>query len=86
MAECEKLSSCAFVKAFENDDERKLALKGFVRMYCQGDKQEICTRKKVSQILNGPHNVPSNMMPNGFPLFGTSNEHWSSDVHSAINK
>ncbi len=84
MADCEKLATCAFVKAYENDESRKLALKGLVNMYCKGDKQNQCIRKKVSKALGGPEHVPKNMMPTGLPLSGTSKDDWSEEVLNAM--
>ena len=76
MVDCEKLATCAFFKEYEKDETRRLALKGFANMYCKGDKQDACIRKKVSKRLGGPENVPANMMPNGYPMVGTDRESW----------
>jgi hypothetical protein len=84
MEECEKLANCAFFKEYEKDEERKLALRGFANMYCRGDKQDICIRKKISKLLGGAEFVPVNMMPNGLPLKGTSSENWSDDVKNIM--
>ncbi|MBN1502992.1 hypothetical protein JW930_05600 [Candidatus Woesearchaeota archaeon] len=84
MADCENLATCAFFKEYETDEDKKMALQGFVNMYCKGDKQNECVRKKVSKALGGPQNVPVNMMPNGMPLAGTSNADWSDAVKNAI--
>ncbi len=84
MTDCEKLSTCEFMKVFSNDDSRKLALAGFVRAYCKGDNQNICFRKIVSKELKGSEHVPKNMMPTGRPLSGTKDDSWSEDVKIVI--
>jgi hypothetical protein len=84
MGDCEKLSACAFFKEYSNNSELSLALKGFANMYCKGDKQEVCIRKKVSKLLGGADKVPVNMMPNGFPIRGTDDSNWSDDVKKII--
>jgi hypothetical protein len=85
MADCENLDVCAFFKAYSNDEQLKLALQGFVSMYCKGDKQGQCVRKKVSKALGGPQYVPVNMMPNGVPLAGTTNADWPQNVKDAVH-
>ncbi len=61
MSTCPNLEKCGFVKKY--GETKKLAIKGFISMYCQGDKQNICERKKYKQLHNSP---PSDeMMPNG---------------------
>jgi len=72
MVECENLTKCEFFKRYQNDEDKKYALMGFVRAYCKGDKQDECVRKKVSKALGGPDKVPTNMMPSGLALFGTT--------------
>jgi hypothetical protein len=84
MSDCANLSKCAFFKQYENLENKKLALRGFVRTFCKGDKQGECVRKKVSKALGGPDKVPLNMMPNGLPLAGTSKEEWSAEVKALI--
>lgn len=85
MADCEKLATCAFFKEYENDPARKLALKGFVNLFCKGDMQAECIRKKIS-ALGGPEKVPVNMMPNGKPLSGTSDASWPEEVRNIISR
>ena len=84
MADCEKLATCAFFIEYEKDVSKKLALEGFAKMFCRGDKQDDCVRKKVSNALGGPEHVPVNMMPNGRALSGTSDSDWSEQVISAM--
>jgi len=84
MADCENLATCAFFKVYENDESKKMALQGFINIYCKGDKQHVCLRKKVSKALGGPDKVPTNMMPNGRPLAGTSSDSWSQDVKNQL--
>jgi hypothetical protein len=84
MTECEKLATCAFFKEYESDENKKLVLGGFVKLYCKGDKQNECIRKKVSTMLGGPEKVPVNMMPDGHPLAGTNKEDWSKEVIDSV--
>ena len=85
MVDCEKLEGCTFFKTYQTDESRKLALAGLAAMYCQGEKQNICKRKKVCVALGGdPKNVPTNMMPTGQPLAGTDSRGWSLEVMDAL--
>ena len=83
MAECERLTECAFFKEYEKDPQKRLALQGFIKLYCKGEMQGQCIRKKVSGTLGGPENVPVNMMPNGKPLPGTDESFWLTNVKRA---
>jgi hypothetical protein len=85
MEDCEKLAACAFMKAYESDENTKFALRGFVRMYCKGERKDICIRKKVSKTLGGPEHVPLNMMPDGLPILGTSNHDWPEEVRTLVS-
>jgi hypothetical protein len=76
---CEKFGKCVFVRKYENDLEKRFALKGFVRLFCQGEKQCECVRIKIAQRLGGDK-VPGNMMPNGLPLSGTTKDAWSNEI------
>ena len=62
MAEsCEMLENCGFFKKY-----RKLnyfACDEFIRLYCRGDRQNECIRKKYRKEHNAP--PPDNMLPNG---------------------
>ncbi len=61
MRDCELLSRCGFfIKYCQTKD---LACKGFMRMYCKGDKQEECKRK----IFRKQHGKPpsDDMLPSG---------------------
>ena len=80
---CNLLDTCAFFEKYESDPSRQLPLKGFVLKYCKGGKQNQCVRHKIDHVL-GHGNVPVNMMPNGFPLSGTSKQDWSESVKKAI--
>lgn len=80
MGDCGNLANCKFFRRYKNYENKKYALMGFVRAYCKGDKQDECLRKKVSKALGGPRSVPSNMMPSGLPVFGTTKEDWSDEV------
>lgn len=82
--DCENIATCNFFKHFEENLERQMVLRGFIRIYCKGDRQDKCMRKQISKRFGGGQFVPSNMMPNGFPLPTTNNLEWSDDVKSAI--
>jgi hypothetical protein len=84
MTECSNLSTCSFVKYFESNKGNDLALRGFIKTYCKGAKQDDCKRKKISKALGGPLNVPPNMMPNGLALSGTNTEKWSKEVKAIV--
>lgn len=58
---CPNLEKCGFVKKYSTTDS--LAVKGFVSMYCQGEKQDECKRKTY-KAQHGA--IPSDdMLPNG---------------------
>lgn len=80
MADCENLAYCSFFKGASKEEKYK----DLIDMYCKGDKQDECVRKRVSKALGGPENVPSNMMPNGSPLLGTDDSTWSEDVTKVL--
>lgn len=61
MKECEMLNNCGFFKKYRQTKD--LACKGFMRMYCRGDKQEECKRKQYKKQHGHP---PSDdMLPSG---------------------
>lgn len=80
MTDCENLAYCPFFK----DASKEEKYKGFIDMFCKGDKQDKCIRKKVAKALGGPENVPANMIPNGSPLLGTDDSTWSDDVINVL--
>jgi len=82
--DCEKLSTCAFFKEYERDDSKRLALNGLASLYCKGNRQSDCVRKKISEVLGSSDKVPVNMMPNGQPLAGTDTSDWSKEVREAM--
>jgi len=84
--ECENLAKCQFFKYSESSNSKRLALRGFVNMYCRGARQETCIRKKVCNIMGGAEYVPENMMPNGMAISGTSNAKWSEEVVSTLKQ
>lgn len=86
MNNCKNLENCFFFREYNNDPSRRLALRGFVNIYCQGSRQHKCIRKKISKKLGGPQNVPCNMMPNGSPLSGTSRDDWTEDVFQVLDE
>ena len=84
MPDCANLATCSFFRKYETDENLKIALQGFINRYCKGDMQDECVRKKVSKALGGPQKVPTNMMPNGMPLSGTSRDDWSAEVKQVL--
>jgi hypothetical protein len=80
MSECQNLKTCAFFAYYEKTKGNNLALKGFVTTFCKGQKQDECSRKKVSKALGGSSYVPVNMMPNGLPLSSTDSKEWPKQV------
>jgi hypothetical protein len=61
MTECPNLPNCGFMKKF--CDSKNLACKGFIALYCRGDRQSDCERKRY-KAAHGT--APSDdMMPNG---------------------
>ncbi|MHA2252967.1 MAG: hypothetical protein ACXAD7_21570 [Candidatus Kariarchaeaceae archaeon] len=80
MVDCANLGGCNFFRTYTNDAFRQLALKGFVNKYCKGDNQEKCVRKIICEQLGNSKFVPPNMMPNGFPLSGSTRDDWSDEV------
>lgn len=61
MSDCPNLSACGFMKAFGTS--KSLVCKGFVAMFCRGDKQDACQRK-IYKAKNGVP-PPDAMMPDG---------------------
>ena len=84
MDDCQNMSRCSFFIAYANNDGHKAAVSGFIRLYCRGEKQHACVRKKVSSAVGGPEKVPSNMLPNGVPVSGTNSSSWSEEVKRAL--
>ena len=84
--ECEQLLECVFFKEYDKDEDKKVAMTGFKRMYCQGEKPLQCARKKVSTVLGGVHKVPVNMMPSGGPVSGTDTSNWTQEVLDCLKK
>lgn len=61
MKECELLTRCGFFRKYRLTKD--LACKGFMRMYCQGEKQNDCKRKIYRKENGFP---PSDdMLPSG---------------------
>lgn len=59
MDACEKLEKCGFVLKYGEE----LACKGFVNMYCKGEKQLVCKRKEyVAEHGTAPSD---DMLPSG---------------------
>ncbi len=66
MKDCENLATCGFFR--KHLEAKTLACQGFIRQYCQGDKQDDCKRK----IYKQQHGVPASddMLPSGQLLAG----------------
>ena len=84
MKYCENLENCALFNKYKSDENKRYALMGFVRVYCKGDKQAECVRKKLSKALGGSDKVPTNMMPSGLPVFGTMKDDWHAEVKALL--
>ena len=61
MAVCANLPTCGFFK--NNENNRNLAVKGYISKYCQSELQDQCKRKEYRMQHGAP--PPDNMMPNG---------------------
>ena len=59
---CENMERCGFIRKYANDKDG-LAVRGFVLMYCQGDKQDCCKRKEYKMRTGNP--PPDEMLPSG---------------------
>ena len=64
------------------DESKSLAIAGFVRIYCRGNRQSQCLRKKVSAALGGPDHASLNMLPNGLAMSGTKTDDWPEEATS----
>jgi len=78
MKDCKNLSGCSFFNCCE-EYSKENSVKGFISIYCKGNKQEDCVRLKLSKTY-GKSIVPKNMMPNGYPLPGTTKEEWAEEA------
>lgn len=77
MKKCEKIKTCRFIQKHENNEEVKVALRGFIKKYCGSrQKSNKCIRKELANMLNGWDKIPDNMMPNGLRLPGTNDSDW----------
>ena len=83
---CENLATCKFFTLISTTKAGQTAVRGFELKYCKGDDSNSCVRKKVSKALGGARNVPDNMMPNGYPLAGTTTDLWSDSVKTLASK
>lgn len=61
MASCELLDRCGFFLKYR--DSLNLACRGFIRLYCTGEKIGQCERKKYRQQHGAP--PVDDMMPSG---------------------
>jgi len=78
MSECKNLSGCGFVKYCE-ESQKDQSVNGFISIYCKGPRMADCVRLKLCNQF-GKVVVPKNMMPNGFPIPGTSKGDWSAEA------
>lgn len=78
--DCANTDRCSFFIRYGKDEDKSLAIAGFLRKYCRGPHQEDCLRKVVSAALGGPEHVPANMLPNGLPMTGTSTDDWPEEA------
>lgn len=58
---CEHLKTCGFFKKYE--DSKKGACRGFIDLYCCGEKRDACERKQYRKAHGTP--PPDDMLPNG---------------------
>ena len=63
-AKCELLEKCGFFKKYQSTKD--LACRGFLNMYCQGPKMDVCRRKEYRKEHGAP--PPDDMMPNGMMI------------------
>lgn len=47
MSFCSNLSTCGFIKKY--GETKALELKGYLRKYCNGEKQDKCERKRFKK-------------------------------------
>ncbi len=80
MVDCGIMNQCSFFRVYGMDESKSLAIAGFVRIYCRGDRQAQCLRKKVSAALGGPDHVPPNILPNGLAMSGTKTDDWPEEA------
>ena len=78
IADCKNLKGCAFFNYNEEHPDVVAAKRGLSRQYCQGKKKNTCVRLGI--LCTYPEDVPQNMMPNGLPIPGTSDEGWKPEV------
>ena len=76
MTDCGLMRRCSFFREFGGDETFANALDGFLRVYCRGNRQSDCMRKRLAERLGTPDFVPANMLPNGLPVSGTSTASW----------
>ncbi|MDD4126126.1 MAG: hypothetical protein PHV39_00370 [Methanomicrobium sp.] len=86
MSRCVNYEQCPFLKKYETEFEKSEALKHRILIYCDGNLEEKCIRKKISKTLGGSIYIPVNMMPDGNPVPGTKNSEWSAEVLSLLEK
>ena len=84
--DCANMKQCTFFQMYAREEKYRAAVSGFIRMYCRGQKQDVCVRKRVGAQVGGPQRVPANMLPTGLPLFGTTSGDWPDEVKRASRK
>ena len=64
VTKCELLETCGFFK--KHQATKNSACKGFIRIYCEGEKMDECVRKQYRKEHGKPPD--DDMMPNGFSI------------------
>ena len=89
MSNCKNIQKCRFFSEYRKSRHKyfgvDLALRGIIREFCQGSKQDKCIRKMLGKALGGQQYVPVNMMPQGRAIPGTDTSQWSQEVKSFVN-
>lgn len=76
MEECCRFEACPLIKYCKQSNKcSSVSIKGVINLYCRGEKQYHCVRKKLLDIY-GAEAVPVDMLPNGFPIPGAKTDQW----------
>ncbi|MDD3978077.1 MAG: hypothetical protein PHI15_08000 [Methanomicrobium sp.] len=86
MSMCVNYDQCPFLKKYNPEFDKSAALKKRVMIYCNGNLEDKCVRKKISRALGDSSYIPVNMMPEGKPVPGTRDTEWSAQVISLLEK
>ena len=57
MDECHNLEKCNFFKMYQNDESKNLALKGFISMFCKGERQNWFLQICYQMVLPYPEQI-----------------------------